>query len=74
VTDRIFERTIELGGTITGEHGTGQHEKRAHMEREHGPVGLAMMRAVKQAVDPQGIINPGKVIPEEATEGAGPFE
>ena len=73
VTDRIFERTIELGGTITGEHGTGQHEKRTHMEREHGPVGLAMMRAVKQAVDPQGIINPGKVIPGDATGKKGPF-
>jgi D-lactate dehydrogenase (cytochrome) len=73
VTDRIFERTIELGGTITGEHGVGQHEKRAHMEREHGPVGLALMRAIKQAIDPQGIINPGKVIPADAAD-AGPFE
>jgi D-lactate dehydrogenase (cytochrome) len=73
VTDRIFERTVELGGTITGEHGTGQHEKRAHMSREHGPVGLALMRAVKQAIDPQGIINPGKVIPEDAPDGQGPF-
>jgi glycolate oxidase len=51
---------LELGGTITGEHGVGLL-KREWLAREIGPVSMAVHRAVKQALDPNGILNPGKV-------------
>lgn len=52
---------LELGGTITGEHGVGTL-KRDWLARELGPIGLRTHRAVKAALDPLGILNPGKVI------------
>jgi glycolate oxidase len=57
----IITAAIELGGTVTGEHGVGLL-KRDGMQRELGPQVLALQRAVKQALDPDGILNPGKVI------------
>jgi glycolate oxidase len=57
----IIAAAIELGGTVTGEHGVGLL-KRDGMQRELGPQVLALQRAVKQALDPDGILNPGKVI------------
>ena len=51
---------LELGGTITGEHGVGVL-KREWLAREVGPVSLAVHRAVKSALDPTGLFNPGKV-------------
>ncbi len=59
--DAIIDAALELGGTVTGEHGVGLL-KRDGMHREVGPVNLAMQRAVKAALDPAGILNPGKVI------------
>jgi glycolate oxidase len=56
----IMDLGLELGGTITGEHGVGVL-KREWLEREVGPVGLSVHRAVKAALDPMGILNPGKV-------------
>jgi glycolate oxidase len=56
----IIAAAIELGGTVTGEHGVGLL-KRDGMQRELGPQVLALQRAVKQALDPDGILNPGKV-------------
>jgi glycolate oxidase len=56
----IMDLGLELGGTITGEHGVGML-KRAWLEREAGPVSMAVHRAVKAALDPAGILNPGKV-------------
>lgn len=56
----IMDLGLALGGTITGEHGVGVL-KREHLAREIGPVGLAVHRAVKAALDPQGLLNPGKV-------------
>jgi D-lactate dehydrogenase (cytochrome) len=59
----LVDRALCLGGTCTGEHGVGLG-KVQWMEREHGPA-LAVMRAIKRALDPQGILNPGKVLPPE---------
>jgi glycolate oxidase len=57
----IIDAAIDLGGTVTGEHGVGLL-KRAGMRRELGPAVLAMQRAVKSALDPYDILNPGKAI------------
>ena len=58
--EAIFDVAVSLGGTITGEHGVGML-KRAWLEREAGPVAMSVHRAVKAALDPLGILNPGKV-------------
>src|SRR4029453_1819462 len=57
----IYEAAIALGGTITGEHGTGI-AKRAYLEAQLGPRAIEVMRALKAAQDPAGILNPGKVL------------
>ncbi|MFE4637260.1 FAD-binding oxidoreductase [Streptomyces sp. NPDC056773] len=58
--EEIMALGLELGGTITGEHGVGVLKKE-WLARELGPVGLEMQRAVKQAFDPEGLLNPGKL-------------
>ncbi|WNF38562.1 FAD-linked oxidase C-terminal domain-containing protein [Bacillaceae bacterium IKA-2] len=60
----IFEAAIELGGTLSGEHGIGTM-KSPFMEKELGTMGLAMMKRVKEAWDPNNIMNPGKIFPEK---------
>jgi D-lactate dehydrogenase (cytochrome) len=62
INDRLVRRAIALDGTATGEHGVGTG-KRKFMALEHG-AGLGVMRAIKQALDPLGILNPGKVLPD----------
>jgi glycolate oxidase len=59
----IFEATVQLGGTLSGEHGIGLLKKQ-FMELDVGPDTLAVMRAVKNAIDPLGIMNPGKIFPD----------
>jgi glycolate oxidase len=61
---RIFRDAIELGGTISAEHGLGAL-KRDHAEAEHGPLAVGVMRQLKGMLDPAGILNPHKVLPEE---------
>lgn len=59
-TDRLADRAIMMDGTCTGEHGVGQG-KMSLLENEFGE-GLAVMRKLKQALDPQDILNPGKIV------------
>ncbi|KJS12665.1 MAG: FAD-binding protein [Peptococcaceae bacterium BRH_c8a] len=58
--DEIFRETISIGGTLSGEHGIGL-AKRKYIETEFGEVGVSVMRQIKQALDPNHILNPGKV-------------
>jgi glycolate oxidase len=59
---RILERCVEVGGTITGEHGVGI-EKLRQMCLQFRPAEIAAFHAVKAAFDPAGILNPGKAVP-----------
>ncbi|MGH6737630.1 MAG: FAD-binding oxidoreductase, partial [Bradyrhizobium sp.] len=59
---RLVERAQAMGGTCTGEHGVGQG-KRKYLASEMGPEAIGAMRALKQALDPQNIFNPGKILP-----------
>jgi glycolate oxidase len=61
--DQIMEVGLELGGTITGEHGIGVL-KRTWLVEELGPVAIDVHRAIKAALDPKNILNPGKVVAE----------
>lgn len=61
VATRMAERAIAVGGTITGEHGVGVG-KLPLMRAQHGEA-ISVMAAIKQALDPQGIMNPGKLVP-----------
>jgi D-lactate dehydrogenase (cytochrome) len=60
---QLVERAIAVGGTCTGEHGIGIG-KRDYLVQEHGAGAVEVMRAIKRALDPHGILNPGKVLPE----------
>ena len=61
LTDRLVERALRLGGTCTGEHGVGLGKQR-FMSAEHGEA-VDVMRAIKAALDPQDLMNPGKLLP-----------
>jgi len=61
--NRVFRRVLELGGTLSGEHGIGL-EKRAFVALEVEAATLQMMRKVKGLFDPAGILNPGKSLPD----------
>lgn len=61
-TEEIVQRALAFGGTIAGEHGVGL-AKKSYLIQEHGPTVVALMKAIKQAFDPKGIMNPGKIFP-----------
>jgi glycolate oxidase subunit GlcD len=65
--DDILELGLSLGGTITGEHGVGSI-KVDWLEQEIGPVALDVHRAIKEALDPAGLLNPGKVFRARAAD------
>ncbi len=59
--DALFEAALELGGTLSGEHGIGLMKAR-YLRKEAKETGIQMMRAIKQALDPNNILNPGKML------------
>ena len=59
---RLAQRAIRMDGTCTGEHGVGIG-KQDYMTLEHGAVAIELMRAIKRAIDPDNILNPGKILP-----------
>ncbi|WP_337969970.1 glycolate oxidase subunit GlcD [Virgibacillus salexigens] len=59
--EEIFQQAVALGGTITGEHGVGMM-KLPYLHLKAGEHGIEAMRSIKQAIDPNGIMNPGKMI------------
>ena len=62
-SNRLAERAIRMDGTCTGEHGIGMG-KRKYMSAEHGEAALDVMRAIKHALDPEDLLNPGKIFPD----------
>jgi len=58
-----FTMALELGGTLSGEHGVGTL-KRPYLEQALGPVSIEIQKRIKQALDPLNILNPGKIFPE----------
>ncbi len=64
---RIFRDAIALGGSISAEHGLGAL-KRDFAEEEHGPLAMGVMRDLKRLFDPQGLLNPHKVFPEQPAD------
>jgi len=62
LNERLVQRALSMGGTITGEHGVGLG-KQKYMSAEHGESALAVMRIIKQAIDPQNLMNPRKMLP-----------
>jgi D-lactate dehydrogenase (cytochrome) len=63
----LVERALDLGGTCTGEHGVGTG-KREYLARELGAGSLGAMRRIKDALDPNGILNPGTALPVSESE------
>jgi len=61
--DRMFNAVLELGGTLSGEHGVGL-EKRDFVDREISPSTLELMHKIRDQFDPNGILNPGKALPD----------
>ena len=60
IFDRMYEKSVELGGLVSGEHGIG-YAKRPYLRRQYGETPLALMQGIKAVFDSKNILNPGKV-------------
>ena len=60
IFDRMYEKAVELGGLVSGEHGIG-YAKKEFLKRQYGETPIALMQGIKQVFDPRNILNPGKV-------------
>lgn len=65
--EEIFKKAVELGGTISGEHGIGMM-KLPYLHLKAGKAGIEVMRQIKKAIDPNNIMNPGKIFTLKPTE------
>ena len=61
IGDAVYQSVHRFGGSISAEHGIGAL-KRDHLPHYKTPVALQLMRTIKQALDPQGLMNPGRVL------------
>ncbi|HOP35426.1 MAG TPA: FAD-linked oxidase C-terminal domain-containing protein, partial [Syntrophales bacterium] len=61
---RILEKVISMGGTISGEHGIGLAKKR-FLTLELSPVSIRIQKEIRNLLDPGGILNPGKIFPDD---------
>lgn len=62
----LFDTVLSMGGSLSGEHGVGQ-AKLPYVERQLGVTGVDLMRRIKDAIDPRGVLNPGKKIPQPSS-------
>lgn len=62
--DDLYTKVLEWGGTVSGEHGIGM-AKKGYLARQIGPGGVAVMKRIKHAFDPDGILNPGKIFADD---------
>lgn len=60
IFDRMYAKSVELGGLVSGEHGIG-YAKKVFLKRQYGETPIALMQGIKQVFDPKNILNPGKV-------------
>ena len=58
-SNKLIDKTLQLKGTITGEHGVGLHKKN-YLLKEH-PDNIPVMKTIKRSLDPNNIMNPGKI-------------
>lgn len=63
LVEKVFVHTLDLGGTLSGEHGVGL-TKKPYLSMELDPVSISLMKHIKKVFDPAGIMNPGKVFPD----------
>ena len=66
ISSQVYDLVTSWGGSISAEHGIGQ-AKRDELARLGDPVALAMLARVKKALDPAGLLNPGKLLARQAT-------
>jgi len=66
--EELYDKVLADGGTVSGEHGIGL-AKRDYLARQVGPGGIAVMKRIKQAFDPDGILNPGKIFADGKSGG-----